>query len=188
MPQDIFTRYAAEYDRWYDEHPEEYRQELARVRRMAGKAVAPALEIGAGSGRFGAPLSYGTGLEPSPALARLARGRGIEMILGVAEHLPFRDGSFRSVLMVTVLCFLSNPPHALREVRRILAPGGTFTVAFIERDGEIALKYREEKVKGRFLAHARFFTEGEVRTLLDTAGFRELKTDCRRGFCIITAR
>ncbi|MDD1658134.1 MAG: class I SAM-dependent methyltransferase [Methanomicrobiales archaeon] len=188
MPQDVFTRYAADYDRWFDEHPEEYRQELARVQRIAGKAMAPALEIGAGSGRFGAPLGYGFGLEPSPALARLAKGRGIRMVLGVAEHLPFRDGSFRTALMVTVLCFLSDPSRAFREVRRILVTGGTFTVAFIERDGEIARRYLREKVKGRFLAHARFYPVGEVQDLLLGAGFREIMTECSRGFCIITAR
>jgi SAM-dependent methyltransferase len=188
MPQDVFTRYALDYDRWFDEHPEEYRQELARVRRIAGKVTAPALEIGAGSGRFAAPLGYGYGLDPSSAMARLARERGIEMVLGVAEHLPFRDGTFQSALMVTVLCFLSDPSRAFREVRRILATAGTFIVAFIERDGEIARRYRREKVKGRFLSHARFFSEGEVQDLLHDAGFRDLTTECRHGFCIISAR
>jgi len=59
--RDVFTRYAADYDRWFDEHRTEYRQELARVRRMAGEAMAPALEIGAGSGRFAHPWATGSG-------------------------------------------------------------------------------------------------------------------------------
>ncbi|MDD1655654.1 MAG: methyltransferase domain-containing protein [Methanomicrobiales archaeon] len=112
----------------------------------------------------------------------------MDMVLGVADQLPFRDGSFRSVLMVTVLCFLLDPIQGFREARRVLAPGGTFTLAFIERDGEIALRYGKEPVKGRFLAVARFFSVAEVRALLETAGFRELRTDCHHGFCIFTAR
>jgi len=187
MPQDVFTRYAADYDRWFEEHPREYRQELARVRRIAGNAMPPAIEIGAGSGRFAAPLGYEYGLEPSPAMARMAQGRGIQMVLGVAEHLPFRDGSFRSALMVTVVCFLESPSLAFREVRRILAPGGTFTVAFIERGGGIARQYLQEKVKGRFLSHARFPSEQEVQDLLHAAGFTPSRKECRGGFCVISA-
>jgi SAM-dependent methyltransferase len=138
-----------------------------------------------GSGRFAAPLGITIGLEPSGALSRLAQQRGIDVIRGLAEYLPFHPDAFRSVLMVTVLCFLDDPVRAFTEVHRILEPGGFLYLAFIERNGVIAHTYLREADKGRFLSHARFFSRGEVAALASGAGFALTETDCFRGFCIL---
>jgi len=82
LPEDVFERFAEEYDRWFEEHRAEYHAELARVRRLLPRPDSRAVEVGVGSGRFAAPLGITLGLEPSPALARMARGRGIEVIRG----------------------------------------------------------------------------------------------------------
>ncbi|HOI12508.1 MAG TPA: class I SAM-dependent methyltransferase [Methanoculleus sp.] len=188
MPWNVFERFAEDYDSWFEEHRAEYHAELARIRRLLPCPDSRAVEVGVGSGRFAGPLGVPLGIEPSRALGRMARRRGIEVIRGRAESLPLRDGSFSSVLMVTVICFLDNPVSAFREIHRTLAPGGTFVLGFIEREGEVARRYLHEKGKHRFLSRARFYASGEVRQLLRHTGFRVTEIDSRAGFSVIAAR
>jgi SAM-dependent methyltransferase len=188
MPQDVFEEYAEDYDRWFDEHRQEFHAELARIRKVLPAPDSRSIDVGVGSGRFAAPLGVPLGVEPSRALGRLARQRGIEVIRGRAESIPVRNGSCSSVLMVTVICFLDDPEAAFREISRILVRHGTLVLGFIEREGKVALKYLHEKGKHRFLSHARFYSPDEVLALLSCTGFRAMKVDCRVGFCVIAAQ
>jgi SAM-dependent methyltransferase len=188
MPYDVFEEYAEEYDRWFEEHPDEYRAELARIRSLLPHADSHAIEVGAGSGRFAAPLGIRLGIEPSRALGWMAYRRGIGVILGRAESIPLKEGSCSTVLLVTVICFLDDPLPAFREIHRILVPQGTFILGFIEREGQIARKYTREGGKRRFLSRARFYSSGEVQSLLNCTGFRVVRVDSRAGFCIIAAQ
>lgn len=185
---DPFEQHAEAYDRWFDEHPAEYRAELARVRQLLPTPDSRTIEVGAGSGRFAAPLGIGIGIEPSRALGRMARRRGIDVVRGRAEVLPLASGACSCVLLVTVICFLEDPVPALRELHRVLAPGGTLVLAFIERGGPIARRYLLKGGKRRFLSHARFYLAGEVTALLEDAGFRVERVDARTGFCVIAAQ
>lgn len=185
MPHDVFEQYAADYDRWFLEYPTVYREELGRISRITGIIPGPSLEIGVGSGRFAIPLGISLGLEPSEALCRIAKEQGVAVIRGIAEQLPFRDDVYQSVLMVTVLCFLDDPALALREIYRVLKPGGFFTLTFLERDGEIARRYTGSSDKGRFLSHARYYSREEVFAIAGAAGFVPVREDCRKGFCIL---
>jgi hypothetical protein len=49
------------------------------------------VEIGVGTGRFAEPLGIRVGVEPSKAMRQVAQKRGIEVIDGVAQVLPFDD-------------------------------------------------------------------------------------------------
>ncbi|MEA2124042.1 MAG: hypothetical protein QOI80_824 [Solirubrobacteraceae bacterium] len=87
-------------------------------------------------------------LTPSlPADARLVRAR--------AEELPFPDDSFDTVVSTLVLCTVDDQPRALRELRRVLRPGGR--LLFIEHvrseDPKLARwQDRVQPVHG-FIAH-----------------------------------
>ncbi len=48
-------------------------------------------------------------------MLKLAKERGIQVIQGVGEELPFRDGTFDFVLIVVTFCFVENPVNILRE-------------------------------------------------------------------------
>jgi len=191
MPFDVFDAHARKYDRWYDDHRAIYQQELLLIRRYSGVQGAD-LEIGVGTGRFAAPLGIRLGIDPSLPMVRIARAREIEAVRGVAEVLPFRDTSMRSILVMTTLCYFDDPSLAFREILRVLAPGGRVVIGFLGRGGEIAERYRNTREKGLFLAQATFYTPEEVTHMLREAGFANIMMDTYghasiKGFHVITA-
>ena len=125
-----------------------YDRSIAKVERaglrdlrqglLAG-ASGKVLEIGGGTG-LNLPL-YGPSIELTvtepdpPMLKRLQRKVGeqrpaAKVLRAPAEDLPFEDGTFDTVVSTLVLCGVDDQPRALREVRRLLRPGGT--LLFIE--------------------------------------------------------
>ena len=67
-------------------------------------------------------------LDFSSAMVELARSQNpeIEFREGDAEALPFPDGSFDTVVTTLVLCSVENPETTLKQIRRVLAPGGSY--------------------------------------------------------------
>jgi SAM-dependent methyltransferase len=184
----IFDELAVDYDRWFDEHDGVYAAQL-RILRDAISCSGRGLEIGVGSGRFAGPLGIPCGIDPSRELLRMAQHRGVEAVLGEGEHLPYRPGSFDFVLMMTVICFVEDPLPLFREAYRVLAYGGEMTVGFLEREGKTALRYRQEKTKGRFLRYARFLSGEEVSGLFGSSGFSgTTRVRQTRGFCVLKAK
>ncbi|HBA89534.1 MAG TPA: SAM-dependent methyltransferase [Geobacter sp.] len=165
-----FDKHVTEYDAWFDEHRDLYLAELAAMRSFI-PASGSGIEIGAGTGRFAAPLGIRTGIEPSPWMAQLARQRGVEVVEGRAEDLPFVDGSFDFAIMVTVVCFLDDIAQAFREVSRILRLPGTLVIGFIDRESELGRCYSQKKEHSRFYRDAIFYSVSELEELLANAGF-----------------
>ncbi len=67
MPWEPFDRYAARYDRWFEEEPGRsiFPSELAAIELVLNETPAPRLEVGVGTGRFAAALGVTLGLDPS---------------------------------------------------------------------------------------------------------------------------
>ena len=103
--------------------------------RALAASPSRALDVGCGEGRFCRQLAEAgvaaTGLEPTPALvgAARARGPGGQYLRGVAEHLPFAGGSFDLVVSYLTLIDIADSDAAIREMARVLAPGGTLLIA-----------------------------------------------------------
>ena len=181
----VFKNHAADYDRWFDEHGEVF---AAQVRMLRGAVpdYGLGLEVGVGSGRFAEPLGICCGIDPSRELIRIARQRGIEVVIGEGEHQPYCAGTFDYVLMMTLICFLDAVTAVFREVNRVLRPEGLLIVGFIEAGGEIHQKYLHESVKGRFLRYAKFRRLDEVTGFFSDTGYSSVSViDRKRGCCVI---
>ncbi|MBT0666461.1 methyltransferase domain-containing protein [Geobacter pelophilus] len=165
-----FDRQTAAYDAWFDKNNGLYQAELEALRAFI-PSNGHGVEIGVGTGRFAAPLGISVGVEPAQQMAELARQRGIEVLEGVAEALPFDDISFDFVVMVTVVCFLDDITKAFKEAWRILKPGGNLVVGFINRESELGRVYDQKKEQSCFYRDATFYSASEVEKLLINAGF-----------------
>lgn len=112
----------------------------AEERLLRGLGVAGAvLELGCGSGalleRLQALAGRLVAVEPDAELAALARTRvpDAEVLTGQAEALPLSERSVDAAVARYVLQHLPDPAAALRELARVLRPGGV--LAAIEVDG-----------------------------------------------------
>jgi SAM-dependent methyltransferase len=114
---------------------------LAEVRsRLLGEARGEVLEIGIGSGLnlpfYGPQVRRVIGIEPSAVLAgktRRAAARAdlaVEVLEVSAEALPLADASVDTAVSTWTLCSVPDPLRALREMRRVLRPGGS--LIFVE--------------------------------------------------------
>ncbi len=157
----IFEELAEAYDAWFELHRAAYASELLALREFIPPG-GTGLEIGAGTGRFALPLGVQVGLEPAGAMARRARERGLRVLRGYSEALPFKAHSFDFVLMVTVLCFLPDPVAALKEAARVLKPRGRLILGLVDPDSPLGRVYEEHKAKSRFYQQARFHRVGQV--------------------------
>lgn len=173
---EIFNKNVEKYEKWYDDYPEVYQSELAALKEQFLKLPENirGIEIGLGTGRFAQPLGIKEGIEPSDAMADKAIKRGIEIIKGFAENLPYSALQFDFVLFVTI-CHLNNIKDALTEAHRVLKPKGSILIGFLDKDQRVAKKYVEKRHRSTFFANANFYTVDRIKYLLKETGFKDLE-------------
>jgi len=101
---------------------------------VVSRATGIVLEVGSGTGLnlpyYGTDVEHLTLTEPDPSmLKRLQQAveqqpRSVTVLRAPAEQLPFDDDSFDTVVCTLVLCGVEDQPLAVREIRRVLRPGG----------------------------------------------------------------
>ncbi len=169
----VFDRFADEYEAWFEKNRLAYLSELEAIKKVLPEE-GPGLEVGAGTGRFAIPLGIRQGVEPSDEMARIARQKGLEIVKGVAESLPFSDSSFGFVLMMTAICFFDDVEAALSEAWRVLKPGGSLIIGFIDRESPLGKAYQDRKKESQFYRESIFFSADEVVSLLKKFNFGNL--------------
>ena len=136
---------AEEFDAWAsadrdkgmeERHWHTAKHALARMPVEEGDTV---LDLGTGSGyalralREAAGAGPCYGLDGSPKMLRSARGYTddgmVQFLRGDFDALPFADDSMNHVFSMEAFYYATDPRQTLREIRRVLRPGGTFYCA-----------------------------------------------------------
>jgi ubiquinone/menaquinone biosynthesis C-methylase UbiE len=170
----VFEERAQEYDEWFDAHKAVYQAEVTALQTFVPR-MGLGIEIGVGTGRFAVPLGLKLGIDPSRRMLEIARRRGLTVCQAVGERLPFHDGQFDLVLLVTVMCFVDDVPTLLQELRRVLNPDGRLVSGFINRESELGRHYEERKETSAFYREAQFYAVEQVAHWVQAAGFQSLQ-------------
>ncbi|MGD9891735.1 MAG: class I SAM-dependent methyltransferase [Dehalococcoidia bacterium] len=107
-------------------------------RRLLAGLCGTVIEVGAGNGlnfaHYPPEVSRVLAVEPEPHLRTLAERAAaqapvsVEVIDGDAERLPIGDATFDAAVASLMLCSVRDPAKALREMRRVVRPGGQLRV------------------------------------------------------------
>jgi len=128
-----------------------------RKELLAG-ASGDVLEIGGGTGAnlpyYGAAVETLTVTEPDTLMLRRLERRAREhaplakVLRAPAEDLPFDDATFDTVVSTLVLCGVDDQPRALRELHRVLRPGGRLVFMEHVRSDEPRLARLQDRMNG----------------------------------------
>lgn len=163
-----------QYEEWFENNKYAYLSELKAVKHFIPEDKR-GIEIGIGSGKFAIPLGIKVGIDPSKTMAKLARERGLKVYIGVGEKLPFESSLFDFALMVTAICFLDDVGKSFSEVKRILKPGGSFIIGFVDKQSALGKQYLRYKNENVFYKIAEFFSTKQVIEILKNTGFKNFE-------------
>lgn len=180
--------------------PALFRQWSARV--LDAARIEPGhrvLDVACGTGvlareaqaRVGA-AGFVAGVDPGRGMLAVAEQLAptVEWRHGTAEALPYPDEAFDTVACQFGLMFFTDRQQALREMLRVLAPGGTVAVAVWDKlensaayPDEVELLERRAGEQAADALRAPFVLgdTGELRTLFESAGMTSVDITTRNG-------
>jgi demethylmenaquinone methyltransferase/2-methoxy-6-polyprenyl-1,4-benzoquinol methylase len=137
--RELFAPLGPTYDRWsavlsFGQDPRWRRFLVSRIDAGPGDTV---LDVAAGTGLVTRELVRRkhcrvVALDQSPEMLAVARertrGRDVEIVEGRAEELPFEDAAFDALTFTYLLRYVADPPATLRELVRVVRPGGSIAM------------------------------------------------------------
>ncbi|MFF1466164.1 class I SAM-dependent methyltransferase [Streptomyces mirabilis] len=171
--QEFFTARAADWDARFPDDEPAYAAAVGELGLREGDRV---LDAGCGTGRALPPLRAAVGpsgvvvaadLTPAmlAAAVRAGRHRDGQLLLADVTALPLRTESLDAVLGAGLIAHLPNPAENLRELARVVRPGGT--LALFHPIGRAALAARQ----GRRITPDDLRAEANLRPLLAASGW-----------------
>lgn len=162
--------------------------------RVVPAAEGRVLEIGIGSGLnlpfYTQKAERVIGLDPSPKLLAMVRQAGrpisglVELVEGSAEAIPLDDRSVDTVVTTWTLCTIPDARCSLREMHRVLKPGGRLLFVEHGRSPDLRVRWWQDRLTpawqriggGCHLNRA-------IGTLIESAGFQfeRIETGYMRG-------
>ncbi|HEX3507508.1 MAG TPA: class I SAM-dependent methyltransferase [Candidatus Dormibacteraeota bacterium] len=152
---------------------------LSDLKDVHGKV----LDVGCGGGSVAKAVKrerpdlavYGCDLSRSALSIASTSPDGVDFRLATADRLPFADGEFDFVWIFDVLEHVENPEQLLREVARVLRPGGGLHVV-LPLEGQAWTLYRlvgcgtRWTAKIRHCGHIKIFSADTFRTVASSCG------------------
>jgi len=140
------------------------------------------LDVGGGTGRVSS--TFGDHLQivvcdPTPGMLREAQDKGLHVCACVAEHLPFRDGSYPRIILVDTLHHLADQQLAAVELLRVLQPGGRLVVE--EPDIHQAVVKLAALLERLLRVRSRFFSLRDMERMFAASGARVARTENDQG-------
>ncbi len=147
---------------------------LEALAPLSGKRI---LDAGCGDGTYSLETAERgalvTGVDLSEDMLAVARQRSAARAIAVRWRqgdvlaLPFPDASFDLAMAITLLCLVPDPRGAVRELSRVLVPGGRLVIGDLHRWSLWAMERRIRGWLGNsFWRGARFWTASTLRDLL----------------------
>ncbi|MGW6271168.1 class I SAM-dependent methyltransferase [Streptomyces sp. NPDC055060] len=172
--RDFFSARAAEWDNRFPDDGPAYRAAASALGLRPGDRV---LDAGCGTGRalpalreVVGPAGIVLGADLTPAMLKAAtdagRDRAGQLLLADVTRLPVRDASLDAVFGAGLISHLPDPAQNLRELRRVVRPGGV--LALFHPIGRAALAARQ----GRQITADDLRAEANLRPLLAGAGWQ----------------
>ncbi|MFF3486511.1 class I SAM-dependent methyltransferase [Streptomyces sp. NPDC002701] len=171
--QEFFSARAATWDERFPDDGPAYAAAVAELGLRDGDHV---LDAGCGTGRALPPLRKAVGpsgvvlgADVTPAMleaaARAGRDRAGRLLLADVARLPLRSESLHAVFAAGLVAHLPNPGENLRELARVVRPGGL--LALFHPIGRAALA----AYQGRQLTSSDLRAEGNLGPLLSASGW-----------------
>ncbi|MCM3905818.1 MAG: class I SAM-dependent methyltransferase [Pyrinomonadaceae bacterium] len=203
----IEEHYAIAPEKYFEHHDSNTKERAARSLMDAARHLTSdtgrLLDIGSGRGEvLRAARDAGwkaVGIEPSPMFADYAaKHSGAEVLREPLEQSNFPAGSFDVVILGAVLEHLYNPDQIIKEISRVLRPGGAL---FVDVPNENGLYFfvgnAYQKVRGRDWVvnlaptfppfHVFGFTPRSLRALLAKHGFKPKRWRVYHGQSLVPA-
>ncbi len=192
-----FDQYAAKYDAWFMENRNVLYSEVNLVASVLAGA-GRILSVGCGSGLFEAILrqergrSIRDGIEPSAAMAEIARKRGLNVAVATAEDADFGTGAYDTIMFNGTPSYIAGLAGVVRKVYTALPPGGRVIMIDVPKESSYGLLYNLAKALGtwnhellqgvyppnpypmEFVEVANWRTTAEKVEMLQQAGFVNL--------------
>jgi ubiquinone/menaquinone biosynthesis C-methylase UbiE len=176
--------------RFYDKSAARYDRQIKLFERVlfgdgrrwvCSQATGDVLEVAVGTGRNLVHYPSGirlTGIELSPEMLALARrragalGREVDLREGDAQALDFPDDCFDTVTCTLSLCTIPDDRAAIREVHRVLRPGGRFILMEHVRSPALPVSLGQHVLEPLFLRFEHDHLTREPVEQLERLGFK----------------
>ena len=115
------------------------------------------------------------GIDVSPGMIGVAAKDApetVEFKLAKASEIPYLDETFHSVLCSCAFHHFPRPMRALEEIRRVLAPDGTFVLLDAARDVSLGIWLQDRWRRLLEASHIRYYTTRELRRFVKAAGMQ----------------